>query len=216
MKRNACGLVVNGSANPKWRGGPVPKVCEVCGSDYIAKRAQEASKYCSMKCVGKSQRLKSKGLRTAVRLTCIECGREFTAAGVTKARRECCSLACRDAVHSKRSSGDGNPNWNGGLSRMPYPYNFRQISYEIRKRDGFICRGLECSGDDQKLTAHHINYDKDDCRERNLITLCSSCNSKANFNRPLWQKRYSALMTIVRHRVSAEPIHEGQNDRSGA
>lgn len=194
MKPNAFGLIVAGSLNPRWKGGPIAKICEVCGKDYVVKRVNGASKYCSMQCVGKSQRGKSKGLRTAVRLPCVECGALFTAAGVHKNRRECCSLACRDSLHAKRSSGSGNPNWSGGLSRIPYPYNFNSISLDIRKRDGFVCRGLECSGKDQRLTAHHINYDKDDCRASNLITLCSSCNSKANFSRAIWQKRYSELM----------------------
>lgn len=195
MKRNAFGLVVNGSANPNWKGGPIAKICEVCGKDYVAKRAQAKSRYCSLQCVGKSQRGKSTGLRTAVRLSCVQCGSLFTVPGSRKDQRECCSRACQNIRHAKRSSGGGNPNWNGGLSRMPYPYNFNRISLKIRKRDGFTCRGLECSGNDPRLTAHHINYDKDDCRWANLITLCSSCNSKANFNRPLWQERYSALMS---------------------
>jgi hypothetical protein len=194
IKVNACGLVVAGNANPNWKGGPIAKVCEICGKDYIAKRAQAKSRYCSLQCVGKSQRGKSPGLRTAVKLSCVECGNLFTVAGVRKDERECCSWQCRDARHAKRVTGDGNPNWNGGLSRIPYPYNFNRISFEIRKRDGFACRGFECSGKDPRLTAHHINYDKDDCRGSNLITLCSSCNSKANFNRPFWQQRYSALM----------------------
>jgi hypothetical protein len=196
-KRNACGLVVAGSANPRWKGGPIAKVCEVCGKDYVAKRAQAKSRYCSLQCVGISQRGKSKGLRTAVRLACIECGNVFIVPGVRKETRECCSRKCDGVRRAKKFSGDGNPNWNGGLSRKPYPYNFRRISYEIRKRDGFVCRGLECSGVDTKLTAHHINYNKEDCRETNLISLCSSCNSKANFNRPLWQKRYSDLMSAT-------------------
>jgi len=28
----------------------------------------------------------------------------------------------------------------------------------------------------------------------NLITLCSSCNTRANYNRPHWQKAYSEIM----------------------
>jgi 5-methylcytosine-specific restriction endonuclease McrA len=45
---------------------------------------------------------------------------------------------------------------------------------------------------DPRLTAHHIDYDKKNCDQQNLITLCSACNSKANFNRPYWQDFYAS------------------------
>lgn len=194
MKRNSFGLVVDGSANPNWKGGPIAKICEVCGKDYVARRAQAKSRYCSLQCVGISQRGQPQKPRTSVLISCAICEAMFYCVPARLQKAKCCSLLCRHKYHGKKHAGEGNPNWSGGLSRIPYPYNFNQISLEIRKRDGFVCRGLECSGKDTRLTAHHINYDKDDCRGINLITLCSSCNSKANFNRPLWQQRYSALM----------------------
>lgn len=193
MKRNAFGLVVAGSANPRWKGGKLSKTCDVCGKDYAVKRVHAKSRFCSLQCVGVSQR-GPQVHRTAVLLTCAVCAKQFYCVPARLHKAKCCSLPCRQKHHGKKQSGEGNPNWNGGLSRIPYPYNFSRISLEIRKRDGFVCRGLECSGKDTRLTAHHINYDKDDCRGINLITLCSSCNSKANFNRTLWQQRYSALM----------------------
>lgn len=32
----------------------------------------------------------------------------------------------------------------------------------------------------------HIDYEKGNCKENNLISLCSQCNSRANFNRNYW------------------------------
>ena len=37
-----------------------------------------------------------------------------------------------------------------------------------------------------KLKRNHINYDKQNCNPKNLITLCHSCNSKVNKNRKYW------------------------------
>ena len=67
--------------------------------------------------------------------------------------------------------GDGNPNWSGGLSRFPYPWDFRETSKKVIERDGFICQNPGCDGTDERLTTHHINYDKQDCRQENLICL---------------------------------------------
>jgi hypothetical protein len=40
------------------------------------------------------------------------------------------------------------------------------------------------------LTIHHIDYNKKNCKEENLITTCLWCNTRANFNRTYWQKFY--------------------------
>ena len=62
----------------------------------------------------------------------------------------------------------------------------------ILLRDGYICLNPLCDKDYHKLNIHHINYDKQDCDLKNLITLCNKCNSRANSNREWhteWYKR---------------------------
>lgn len=67
------------------------------------------------------------------------------------------------------------------------------LKRRIRKRDGEQC--VNCSEEDVlKLTVHHVNYDKRDCREDNLITLCRSCNPRANFGREIWKTHFQAIM----------------------
>ena len=34
---------------------------------------------------------------------------------------------------------------------------------------------------------HHIYYNKKNCKESNLITLCNDHNTKANYNRNFWK-----------------------------
>jgi hypothetical protein len=38
------------------------------------------------------------------------------------------------------------------------------------------------------LDIHHIDYDKNNLQENNLISLCQKCHGKTNFNREYWFK----------------------------
>jgi hypothetical protein len=90
------------------------------------------------------------------------------------------------------------PNWKGGIAIEPYCDAWADQNYkkDIMDRDGNKCMNPSCSGFCQKLGVHHINYDKQNCTPSNLLTLCISCNAKANFKRSSWGKFYSK---IVRH-----------------
>jgi len=95
--------------------------------------------------------------------------------------------------------GDKNPSWNGGSSFGEYSLNFTNILKEkIRKRDNYICQrcGISQKDNGRKLPIHHIDYNKDNCDENNLITLCNSCHSKTNHNRSLWKQLLTMVMNI--------------------
>lgn len=90
------------------------------------------------------------------------------------------------------------PGWQGGKSFEKYDVLFNsQLKEKIRKRDG--CRCQKCfkhqnelktkTGKFYKLVIHHIDYNKKNNNECNLISLCRSCHSHTNFNRKYW-KRY--------------------------
>jgi len=86
-------------------------------------------------------------------------------------------------------SGINHHNWVGGTSNYPYPFEFNDVlKMKIRDRDG--CKCVLCGVLDD-LQIHHINYDKEDSRLQNLITLCVSCHSKTNFNRESWEEFFS-------------------------
>jgi transcriptional regulator with XRE-family HTH domain len=95
--------------------------------------------------------------------------------------------------------------------RKTYPYepneNFSyhviwnsKLRLKIRTRDGFKCKLCGCSDSEHRikyhhpLTVHHIDYDKKNCKDENLISLCKSCHAKTNENRPFWYKILSNLM----------------------
>ena len=42
----------------------------------------------------------------------------------------------------------------------------------------------------RKLGIHHIDYNKQNCLETNLTTLCNECNIRVNSNRKYWKEYF--------------------------
>jgi hypothetical protein len=99
---------------------------------------------------------------------------------------------------------NGRKVWNYILDRslLEYPDEFSfELKKYIRGRDDEICvlcgvSQEECKKGNKKITLciHHINYNKKDCREENLITLCNACNLKVNSRRAYWTKYFQGEM----------------------
>jgi len=107
-------------------------------------------------------------------------------------KRKTCSKKCRYTLHAMCMTGHLAPNWKGGISTEPYCYEWGNKEYKefIKERDNFQCQNPNCNKKSSRLAIHHINYDKSNCHYDNLITLCFSCNSKANYNRDYWESLY--------------------------
>lgn len=85
----------------------------------------------------------------------------------------------------KTPKGENHPNWLGGISNSPYPFEFdKKLKKKIKDRDGHKC--LVCDKKTQKISIHHIDYNKDNIDEKNLISLCVKCHSISNYNREHW------------------------------
>jgi len=92
-------------------------------------------------------------------------------------------------MSEQRMKGD-NPNWRGGKSFEPYSSEFTEdLKMKIRIRDEYKCQFCGCFA----KTVHHINYNKKDTRDRNLITLCIQHNATANGERKKWEHFYTIL-----------------------
>lgn len=94
-------------------------------------------------------------------------------------------------------SGPGHPNWQGGKSFEPYCeiWKDKEFKLDIMERDAYVCLNPYCSSKDPNdLTIHHIDYNKQNCHPNNLITVCRSCNSRANKDREWHKAWYQALM----------------------
>jgi len=104
-------------------------------------------------------------------------------------------INCPTCAYIKKS-GAGHPNWKGGISCEPYCDVWADKEYKesIKERDNYQCQNPYCWETSNKLTIHHIDYDKKNCAPSNLITLCNSCNVRANFNREHYKKFYNNIM----------------------
>lgn len=81
-------------------------------------------------------------------------------------------------------SGVNHPNWIDGRSlKKYYPPSFRKIRTKILERDNFKCKSVFCDGSCEIIGVHHIDYNKENNIEKNLITLCNKCNILSNKNR---------------------------------
>lgn len=104
-------------------------------------------------------------------------------------------------MYGKRFFGKSNPNWIDGRSYLKYPTEFNyKLRDKIRTRDNFICKGCGLSEKEHLkirktiLNVHHIDYNKLNCSENNLISLCYLCNLTANSNRYYWFAYYTYLL----------------------
>ena len=105
--------------------------------------------------------------------------------------------SCSMEGFSLRLCGSGNPNWKGGISKEPYCQDWtKEYKNYIKERDGHKCMNLCCNSKNPNgLSVHHIDYNKKNCRKKNLITICRGCNSSANFNREFYEVWYQAILT---------------------
>jgi hypothetical protein len=87
---------------------------------------------------------------------------------------------------SESRKGKLGSNWLGGLSFFQYSVEFNDsLKQKIRKRDNYCCRVCNKTSK-RNLSIHHIDYNKENCKEDNLISLCDSCHLLTNYNRDYW------------------------------
>jgi hypothetical protein len=104
--------------------------------------------------------------------------------------KECAGLVRR---------GENNVRWLGGKSFYTQEFN-HQLKEQIRERDNYTCQICGKKQGKKRLSIHHINYRKTDCRPQNLVSLCSAekgeinCHALTNFNRPSWIAFFNDLM----------------------
>ncbi len=166
------------------------EACSVCGAPFVGKKD---NRRCSRKCflvddnpMFKESNKEAMSLRHSGENNPMK--RPEVVAKISGEN----SWTYQNGEHLK---GDKNPAWLGGLSFLPYPPGFgKDLKESIRRRDGYACR--ECGKTNCQLPVHHIDYDKDNIDPNNLISLCNSCHTKANFNRELWTVRYSEMLAI--------------------
>lgn len=134
---------------------------------------------------------------------CTDCGKPISVSSGAYRTGKCHSCGIKGEKNhffGVRLSGILSPTFIDGRSYLPYTLDFTlELREQIRKRDGYTCQNPECNMTEEEhltlfgqvLHAHHIDYNKQNCKKNNLITLCLSCNVRANSNRDYWQKFYT-------------------------
>ncbi len=168
-------------------------ICPECGTPFQAPPSW-GKKFCSRKCSGASLSRRYKGKKPSPQ--CL--------AAVSRANR----IKNRDPAFIEKMKagvrrywdthpgpnagrfGEANYNWQGGISFEPYSADFNDhLKERIRKRDDYQCQLCGLSQEKhlqqygRRLSIHHIDYDKQNSDSFNLITLCFTCNSRANGDR---------------------------------
>jgi len=183
----------------------VSKVCPICGKSFKVRPSEVDTACCSWKCrcrhfsetySGENNSLWNGG---PIAKVCIICGKPYTCSQSDAPISKYCSKACQYPDHAQRVSGSDNPNWQGGKSFEPYTPDFsKDLKEQIRERDGRTCQlcGVSASELSEKLSVHHIDYDKANTDPANLISLCRSCHTSTHYNRKNWQAYFEKLMAV--------------------
>ena len=138
--------------------------------------------------------------RTLIKKYCKDCDKEINWQTFFKGRGRChsCNTIYRHQIEHF-TAGNKNGNWQNGISKLPYSFGFNdELKEQIRKRDNYQCQNCGIIEEEyiivfgERLTIHHIDYNKMNCNDDNLITLCNSCNFRANYNRDYWQEYYNS------------------------
>ncbi len=102
---------------------------------------------------------------------------------ISESHRDCSGSNNPMFGQGEKLRGNKNGAWEGGISHDPYCGLFTEnLKTKIRTRDRFTCRVCGKNGSH----VHHIDYDKLNSVEDNLVTLCHSCHMKTNFGRENW------------------------------
>ena len=121
---------------------------------------------------------------------CLDCKTELSRKGVER----CWRCLLKDKINHPEK----HYNWQNGKTFEEYPREFNnELKGQIRKRDNYVCQNCNMTQEEhlivigRVLDVHHIDYNKKNCNENNLISLCLSCNTRANFNRDYWIEFYN-------------------------
>jgi len=97
-----------------------------------------------------------------------------------------------DNLRKTHKRGKDHIFWKGGVSFTEYTVNWTNtLRQSIRERDKYICQMCGKNQDNEALSVHHIDYNKQNCNPDNLISLCRSCHNKTSLhNRDKWIKYF--------------------------
>jgi hypothetical protein len=127
---------------------------------------------------------------------CVDCGEQL---------KDPRSILCRPcAMKRVYSIPERCPAYIDGRSYEPYAAEFNRAKRDrIRKRDAYTCQICWMTEEEHiivhgtKLHIHHIDYNKKNNEDDNLVSTCNHCNVRANYNRGYWMDYFK--QRVVAH-----------------
>lgn len=207
-------MFLRGEKSGGYKGGKVEIKCSMCGKPLMFHPCRiKKQKYfvCSKECWGEILRrtVAKKGENhpgwvEKVETYCDYCGEPISILpsqynkskyhfckykGIGKMMNKC----FREFIKINPKLGEDNPNYHNGKSSEPYSMEFNNVlRRNIRRRDNFTCQKCGMTQEEniikfrESLSIHHIDYDKYNLNENNLISLCKYCHSKTVYKRQYW------------------------------
>lgn len=189
--------------HPNYTGAKEETKCELCGTRFEYYPSEKKGLYCSTcveeeswryrpKITGENHPRWSGGERE---LDCDECGTTFARKRLPEAGEHVfCSPDCQYEWLSEAFTGDGHPNWKGGIDAN-YGRGWNRVRRQALERDGHEC--VLCGTSKEELgrnpDVHHIvpvqafvetpvTTESDAHYLENVVSLCPSCHRKAEFS----------------------------------
>jgi hypothetical protein len=170
----------------KIKHGKYSKYIKHCCMD-CGKELHSSNSIRCKECYIKNKKINAKKIPI---IYCIDCGKKLCQNAYYYNYKRCNS--CAQKINTM---GPGNPNWRGGISFEPYTPEFNdQLKKSIRKRGNYQCQNCGMTEEEHlivigtNLHVHHIDYNKKNNNENNLITLCNQCHLRTNYNRNYWKE----------------------------
>jgi hypothetical protein len=176
-----------GKNHPRWQGG-FPK-CEVCGKELSRRNSKRCYLHALEIRINPLERSFSKVLLIKEyiknKLSAIEIGLKYKCSSTTIYKYlKLHGINRRILKEALKGVTIGNKNgrWIDGRSYKKYSSFFIALSKLIRKRDNYRCQVCGLSEKEYRkkakraLDVHHIDHNKDNNVEDNLITICRKCH----------------------------------------
>lgn len=133
--------------------------------------------------------------RFYTRVACPECHTERWESSCHVAKHPRCR-PCAARIMGQNRRREKSPNWRGGRTQQLYPFDFNhRLKQKILKRDHYHCQWCGSVYTSRNpLPCHHIDSNKHNLDERNLVSLCRRCHGRTQFHAEYWQGILSALV----------------------
>lgn len=158
--------------------GQIKKTCLFCKKDFITYLSRIGN-FCSNSCTAKYRQALSWVAPSRKGKTWEEIHGKEKAEQIRQKLIQTLTGETNPNYGNKKLVGENNPRWIDGRSYQVYPPEFsKRLKRMIFERDEFKCAICTTNRD---ITVHHKDHNRQNNTLENLITLCRSHNSKANF-----------------------------------